>query len=86
MTMRYDDIEAIQSPVERVEAAEKEIPVANRDLFRIRRDAVREMRATMSLGEVAKALRKTRSRVQQLESESGTGQEYRPAKTGDMKG
>lgn len=80
LTMRFGDLRAIQSPAERVKAVEDALPEVNREMFEIRRDAVREMRATMSLEEVAKALGKTKGRIQQLERESGTGSEYRAPK------
>lgn len=78
--MDFERIRAIQSPVERFKAVEESLPQVRRELFIIRRDAVREMRATMSHREVAEALGVPFARVRQLESDSGTGEEYRPPK------
>lgn len=48
-------------------AAVAETQRLSSEYAQITRDAVREMRATMSYGEVARALSLSRSRIQQLE-------------------
>lgn len=67
---RPDTIRRIADPVERARAATAAIAQTQQmaiEYGAITRAAVRELRQTMSLGEVAKALGVTRSRIQQLE-------------------
>lgn len=65
-----DELRAITDPVQRITAA-RDVQVRlgfHRDaVTELIRDAVREMRKTMSLAQVAAALGVSRSRVQQLE-------------------
>jgi hypothetical protein len=63
-------IRNISDPVKRVTAANGAIAETQRlaaEYAAITRDAVREMRETMSYGEIAKRLGVSRTRVQQLE-------------------
>ena len=66
----HDALRAIPDPVERihaVNAAIQELTTEVAELSTITRDAVREMRQTMSYGDVARALGVSRTRIQQLE-------------------
>jgi predicted transcriptional regulator len=66
-----ETIREITDPAERVTAASQAIEQLRElmsEYAAITRDTVREMRQTMSYGEVARALSVSRSRVQQLES------------------
>ena len=68
--MDLDDIRTIPDPVARIRAvtaAQAEIAARQIALSAISRDTVREMRKTMSYGQIAKALGVSRGRVQQLE-------------------
>lgn len=65
-----DALRAIPDPVERVRAvntAIQELTTEVAELSTITRDAVREMRRTMSYGDIARALGVSRTRIQQLE-------------------
>lgn len=63
-------IRKIEDPAKRVTAANVAVAETQRlvaEYAAITRDTVREMRATMSYGEIAKLLGVSRTRVQQLE-------------------
>lgn len=67
---RPDTIRQIPDPAARASSAMTATGQAQKlavEYSSITRDAVRELRQTMSLGEVAKALGVSRTRIQQLE-------------------
>lgn len=65
--MAIEDIRALKSPLERAMAVKDGLHETRAELLRIRRDAVRELRKTMSYGEIAEAMGVSRARVQQFE-------------------
>jgi hypothetical protein len=65
--MDTDEIRAIPDPLERIRAANQALDDTRTELFAIRRDAVRELRETMSIRQVATALGLSSTRVTQLE-------------------
>lgn len=65
-----DTIRKIDDPAKRVAAAQAAVAETQRlatEYASITRDTVREMRQTMSYGEIAKVLGVSRTRIQQLE-------------------
>lgn len=64
--MSPDEVRAITDPIARIDAATQAIVDTRAELLAIRRDAVRELRKTRSLAEIAGVLGVTRSRVQEM--------------------
>lgn len=63
--MDTDALRQIPDPAERVKAVNQALHDTRAELISIRREAVREMRKSMSLAQIADQLGVTRSRVQQ---------------------